>query len=299
MITSFEDERPSRQGTLDLISGLVLDYAVIPLSNAQTMLTFVNITDGVRAERALTEKNEALRKADELKNDFVQHVSYELRSPLTNIIGFSDLLKTTAIGPLNERQAEYVDHISTSSAVLLTIVNDILDLATVDAGIMHLDHRVIDLSSLLDEISLQMTDRLQESNVTLEIVAPANLGQLAADPQRLKQILIKLLTNAINFSSEGDTVELKCWREDTDFAFSVTDHGVGMTEETLASVFKRFSASGKGGKRSGAGLGLSIVESFIHLHNGTVSIESHPGQGTLVVCRIPSAGKAQPLAAAG
>jgi signal transduction histidine kinase len=118
LITSFDDERRSSQGTLELLSGLVLDFAVIPLPNAQTMLTFVNMTDSVRAERALTEKNEALRKADELKNDFVQHVSYELRSPLTNIIGFTDLLRTPGVGSLNERQAEYIDHIATSFSIL-------------------------------------------------------------------------------------------------------------------------------------------------------------------------------------
>lgn len=298
MITSFDDERPSLQGTLELHSGLVLDYAVIPLPNAQTMLTFVNMTDNVRAERALKEKNEALRKADELKNDFVQHVSYELRSPLTNIIGFTDLLKTPGIGPLNERQAEYVDHISTSSAVLLTIVNDILDLATVDAGIMRLNYEEIDLDDLLDDVSMQMTDRLQEGNVTLEISAPARLGGIVADQQRLKQILIKILTNAVNFAPDGTAVELKCWREATDFVFSVTDHGCGIESEMLENVFNRFSASAKGSKRSGAGLGLSIVESFVSLHNGRVSIESEPDRGTTVHCRIPSANPVQSVAAA-
>ncbi|MCL6709610.1 HAMP domain-containing histidine kinase, partial [Pseudomonas sp. R2.Fl] len=234
----------------------------------------------------------------ELKNDFVQHVSYELRSPLTNIIGFTDLLKTPGIGPLNERQAEYVDHISTSSAVLLTIVNDILDLATVDAGIMHLTYEEIDLDDMLDDVSTQMTDRLQEGNVTLEISAPARLGQIVADQQRLKQILIKILTNAVNFAPEGTAVEFKCWREATDFVFSVTDHGCGIEPAMLESVFNRFSASAKGSKRSGAGLGLSIVESFVSLHHGKVSIESEPGHGTTVRCRIPSANPMQSVAAA-
>jgi len=298
MITSFEDERPSSQGTLELYSGLVLDYAVTPLPNAQTMLTFVNMTDSVRAERALKEKNEALRKADELKNDFVQHVSYELRSPLTNIIGFTDLLKTPTIGPLNERQAEYIDHISTSSSVLLTIVNDILDLATVDAGIMQLDYSEIDLSDLLDDVSMQMTDRLQESSVTLEIAAPAQLGHLIADRQRLKQILIKILTNAVNFAPEGSVVSMKCWRDGTDFSFSVTDSGCGMSADLLSSAFDRFSTSAKGGKRSGPGLGLSIVQSFVNLHKGDVKIESEPGQGTTVHCRIPNASIPQMIAAA-
>ncbi len=298
MITSFEDERPSSQGTLELYSGLVLDYAVTPLPNAQTMLTFVNITDSVRAERALKEKNEALQKADELKNDFVQHVSYELRSPLTNIIGFTDLLKTPTIGPLNERQAEYIDHISTSSSVLLTIVNDILDLATVDAGIMQLDYSEIDLSDLLDDVSMQMTDRLQEGGVTLEIAAPSQLGHLIADRQRLKQILVKILTNAVNYAPEGSVVSMKCWREATDFAFSVSDRGCGMSPDLVTSAFDRFSTSAKGGKRSGPGLGLSIVQSFVNLHQGEVKIESEPGNGTTVHCRIPSASPPQMIAAA-
>jgi signal transduction histidine kinase len=285
LITSFDDERPSCQGILELRTGLILDFAVIPLPNAQTMLTFVNITDSARVERALTEKNDALRMADHLKNDFVQHVSYELRSPLTNIIGFADLLKTPAFGSLTERQAEYVDHISTSSSLLLTIVNDILDLATVDAGIVELDLSEINLTDFLDEVSLQMADRLQESAVTLQIDTPDMLGLFVADHQRLKQILIKLLTNAANFAPDGSTVSLKCRRDGSDFVFSVTDNGAGIPQDVLDTVFKRFESHGQHG---GAGLGLSIVESFVSLHHGTVSIRSREGEGTEVTCRIPS-----------
>lgn len=286
LITSFDDERPSDRGVLELSTGLVLDFAVTPLSNAQTMLTFVNITDSVRVERALTEKNEALRKADALKNDFVQHVSYELRSPLTNIIGFADLLKTPSMGTLSERQAEYVDHIATSSAVLLTIVNDILDLATVDAGIMQLDLSEISLAGLLDEVAAVFADRLQESHVTLDIVASDALGTIVADHQRLKQILIKLLANAANFAADGTKIELKCWREGEDLAFTVSDNGPGIPQDVLRTVFSRFESHGR---RGGAGLGLSIVESFVSLHHGTVTIDSREGEGTRVTCRIPAA----------
>ncbi len=296
-ITSFDDERLSKQGTLELLSGLVLDYAIIPLPDSQTMLTFVNMTDSVRAERALKEKNEALRKADELKNDFVQHVSYELRSPLTNIIGFTDLLKTPGMGDLSDRQAEYLDHISTSSSVLLTIVNDILDLATVDAGIMHLNYTENDLNELLDDVSIQITDRLQESGVSLEIVAPAHLGAIVADHQRLKQILIKLLTNAANFAPEGSAITLTCQRSEGDFVFSVADRGPGIPEDMLKTVFDRFSTHGNGGRRTGAGLGLSIVESFVSLHSGNVTIDSRPGEGTVVSCRIPSGSHPHSIAA--
>ena len=285
VITSFEDERTNLSGKLELATGLVLDFAVTPLPNAQTMLTFVDMTDTVLAERALTEKNAALRKADEIKNDFVQHVSYELRSPLTNIIGFTDLLKTPSLGTLNERQAEYVEHISASSAILLTIVNDILDLATVDAGIMQLDVAPIMLDGFLDEVAQQIADRLHESSVTLQITAPPGLGMINADRQRLKQIFLKLLTNAANFAPEGSTIRLKCWRDANDFVFKVSDDGPGIPKDILDTVFNRFEAHGK---RRGAGLGLAIVDSFVALHGGQVAIDSVEGRGTEVTCRIPS-----------
>ena len=116
-----------------------IDYATVPLPDGQTMVTFVDVTDSVQVERALVERNEALEAADALKNAFIHHVSYELRSPLTNIIGFAQLLSDEQIGPLNEKQREYTGYIMSSSAALLAIVNDILDLATIDAGIMGLD----------------------------------------------------------------------------------------------------------------------------------------------------------------
>jgi signal transduction histidine kinase len=298
MLTNFDDERASLQGTFELYSGLILDYAVTPLPNAQTMFTFVDMTASARAERALKEKNDALQKADEIKNDFVQHVSYELRSPLTNIIGFTDLLKTPGVGELTPRQAEYVDHISTSSSVLLTIVNDILDLATVDAGIMQLNYSEMSVDDLLDDVAMQIADRLHESNVTLEITAPDGLGNIVADQQRLKQILLKLLTNATNFAPDGSSITLTCRRDKTNIFFSVSDSGPGIPLDMLKMVFDRFASKTKGGKRSGAGLGLSIVESFVTLHHGDVSIDSSTGSGTTVTCRIPSGAHLASVAAA-
>ncbi|MDB5523525.1 MAG: hypothetical protein JWM58_1288 [Rhizobium sp.] len=288
IITSFDDERSQTSGKLELKTGLVLDYALIPLPNAQTMLTFVNVTDSENAERALKDKNEALKKADELKNAFVEHMSYELRSPLTNIIGFTDLLRTPGMDPLSNRQAEYLDHISNSSSVLLTLVNDILDLATVDAGIMELHYSNVAINDLLDEVSLQIAHRLQENHVTLKIAADHDLGVIQADHQRLKQIFLKLLANAANFAPDGSAIGLRCWREHDDFLFTVSDSGPGMTPEMLSKIFNRFESDGKGGRKSGAGLGLSIVESFVDLHHGSIELDSAPGLGTRVTCRIPA-----------
>ncbi len=295
IITSFNDERAQTSGKLELKTGMVLDYAVLPLPNAATMLTFVDVTDSEKAERALKDKNEALKKADELKNAFVQHVSYELRSPLTNIIGFTDLLRTPGMDPLTDRQAEYLDHISNSSSVLLTLVNDILDLATVDAGIMELHYSDVGINDLLDEVSLQIAHRLQENHITLKIAADHDLGTIQADHQRLKQIFLKLLANAANFAPDGTAVGLKCWREGTDFLFTVSDSGPGMAPEILSVIFERFQSDGKGGRKSGVGLGLSIVESFVNLHHGSISVDSAPGLGTRVTCRIPAGQAMQSL----
>ena len=190
------------------------------------------------------------------------------------------------MGELNDRQADYVDHIATSSAVLLTIVNDILDLATVDAGIMELDYSEINLTDLLDDVSLQFSDRLHDAQVTLEITAPDTLGTIVADQQRLKQILIKLLGNAANFAPEGSAISLRCWRDNGDLVFTVSDRGPGIPQDVLDTVFNRFESHGHHG---GAGLGLSIVESFVSLHHGSVTIDSREGRGTDVTCRIPSA----------
>jgi signal transduction histidine kinase len=190
--------------------------------------------------------------------------------------------------PLTGRQAEYLDHISNSSSVLLTLVNDILDLATVDAGIMELTLEPVDINDLLDEVSLQIAHRLQENDVTLKIAADHDLGTVMADHQRLKQIFIKLLANAANFAPDGSSIGLRCWREANDFVFTVSDAGPGMTPEMLAKIFNRFESDGRGGRKSGAGLGLAIVESFVNLHHGSISVDSAPGTGTRVTCRIPA-----------
>ncbi|WP_176085105.1 ATP-binding protein [Martelella sp. HB161492] len=292
MITSFDDERLSQQGRLDLKSGLVLDYAVTPLPNAQTMLTFVNKTDSIQVERALTEKNDALRKAEELKNTFLEHVSHELRTPLTSIMGFAELLKSPQIGPLNSRQGNYVDHIANSSAVLMTIVNDMIDLKSADAGILTLDLDEMSLDDLIDSVADDISVRLQEAEVTLEITAPPELGTITADFQRLKQILLKIVGNAIKYAPEGSVIALSCWRENGDFVFTVTDSGPGIEKDALKTVFSRFSAGESEARiAAGAGLGLAIVQSFVGLHKGKVFIDSEPGAGTTVTCRIPDAGE--------
>ncbi|MBX3579324.1 MAG: PAS-domain containing protein [Rhizobiaceae bacterium] len=288
-VTGFDDERRNRSGQAERVDGTILRYALIPLPNGQVMITFVDVTDSVNVERALKEKNDALQRADKLKNDFVQHVSYELRSPLTNIIGFTELLEFPATGPLNQRQREYVEHIGSSSAVLLTIVNDILDLANVDAGIMELDVGEVRVEHTIHAAVDLVADRLREHSIELEIRTASAPKTFHGDENRVRQVLFNLLSNAANYAPVGSTVVLGCKTTAAGVEFSVHDDGPGMPPEVLDTAFQRFEARANGGRRRGAGLGLSIVKSFVELHGGAVDIETGTARGTTVICRFPFA----------
>jgi signal transduction histidine kinase len=255
------------------------------------------VTDTVNFERALRERNDALEAADELKNEFIHHVSYELRTPLTNIIGFAHLLNDDATGPLTEKQHEYLGYISSSSGALLAIINDILDLASIDAGAMQLDLGAVDIRKTIDAAAEGVRDRLAEHDLVLDIRTPRDIGSFTADERRVRQVLFNLLSNAIAFSAPGSTISLAAEREEGAVVLSVMDRGRGIPAEIVDRVFDRFETHSLGSQHRGAGLGLSIVRSFVELHGGTVSLKSAEGQGTTVSCVFPLDHPARRIAA--
>src|SRR6202035_4468512 len=165
------DDREQVSGRIERRDGSVIDCATVPLPDGATLVTFQDVTDNVNVARALRERNEALEQADEIKVDFVPHVSYELRSPLTNIIGFAHFLGDQATGPLNAKQHEYLGYITTSTNALLAIINNILDLATIDAGAMTLNLGPVDIRKTMDAAAEGVQDRLVQSGIRLEIRA--------------------------------------------------------------------------------------------------------------------------------
>ncbi|MCZ2157785.1 PAS-domain containing protein [Bartonella sp. 220] len=286
-ITGFDEKRDTYSGRMDLINGTIIDYTLVPLPNGQTMLTFVNVTDSVHVARALQEKNEALESADRLRNEFVQHVSYELRTPLTNIIGFSDILRDQIFGSVNERQTQYLGYIHSESGTLLNIVNDILDLATLDAGIMELDIQSVNIADAMVQAVARVEERLNGRYITLSQQISPSLNFIFADATRLHQIFVNVLSNAINFATEASTIEFCADEQDDHIVFSVHNEGSDIPEDVLERVFKRFSSHSHHGGRAGAGLGLSLVKSFVELHGGHVEILTGTGQGTTVKCFFP------------
>jgi len=285
-VTGLEHREPI-SGRLERTDGSVVDCATVPLPDGATLVTFQDVTDTVNVERALRERNDALEAAYDLKNDFVHLVSYELRSPLTNIIGFAQLLEDRNTGPLIDKQREYLGYITSSSSALLAIINDILDLATIDAGVMTLDLGPVDIQATMDAAVEAVRDRLTEHSLALDVRADPEIGSFVADGRRVRQVLYNLLSNAIGFSPPGETVMLAAERRDDAILFRVTDRGPGIPIEMQDRVFDRFETHALGSHHRGTGLGLSIVRSFVELHGGTVSLDSAVGRGTTVVCVFP------------
>ena len=286
-VTNFTDERVPLEGTMLRADQSMIAFAAMPLPDGATLLTFRDITDAKRYERALEERNDALITADRLKSQFIGHVSYELRTPLTNIIGFNELLSSPLIGSLNPKQREYLADITSSSKTLLAIIDDILDLATIDAGALELKLTPVSVEGVIDAAIEGVRTRAIQSKLTLDIGRAVDAVTFVADEARVRQVLYNLVSNAVGFSKPGDTILITAWREQGFMKFSVEDQGVGVPKEQQARVFERFESRSQGSNHRGAGLGLSIVKNLVDLHGGTVTFESEPGRGTKVVAAFP------------
>ncbi|MEM8551930.1 MAG: ATP-binding protein [Pseudomonadota bacterium] len=292
-VTGLTDHRVVRSGRVERESGRILDYAFAPLPDGSTLATFADVTDTVAVARALVERNAALEEADTLKNAFIEHVSYELRSPLNTIIGFTQLLTRPDTGPLTDRQREYATYISSSSEALLAIIDGILDLATIDAGIMELSIAPVDLAASLGQVLDGLRGRIGEGEIEVETQLAPDATHLEADGQRVRQVLFNLLSNAIAHSPYAGTVTVVSRREGNFVSISVRDRGPGIASDKAEAVFERFNTSATKGRRGGVGLGLSLVKSFVELHGGTVAIAEVDGPGAEVVVRMPRS--AQPV----
>ena len=289
--TAISDQRQSVEGQMVRADQSVIDFSALPLPDGGTLVAFADVTDARRYERALIERNEALIAADKLKSQFISHVSYELRTPLTNIIGFSELLESPRTGPLNGKQREYLNDVSASSKTLLAIIDDILDLANIDAGALELKLSPVMVRPIIDAAVLGVRDRAGRARIALDISVADDAIEFIADEARVRQVLYNLLSNAIGFSQPGGKVQLACRRDGDLISFTVVDEGVGIPKDQQRTVLERFVSRSQGSKHRGAGLGLSIVKSLVELHGGDMRLDSEPGQGTSVTIQFPEGGR--------
>jgi signal transduction histidine kinase len=279
---------PAR-GTMERKDGSVLNVSTVPLPDGNVLLSYVDITDSVRIQRVLQEKNAALETAGRLKSEFIANVSYELRTPLNAIIGFAEILTNQYFGELNTRQLDYSRGILDSSHRLLMLINDILDLATIEAGYMTLETDAVDVDTLIANVLSLYRERARKQGLNLEFECAEHVGAINGDEKRLKQALANLISNAFKFTPPGGTVKLTASRRGDEVAITVADTGVGIAEEHQQRVFDKFERGNPQARQSGAGLGLSLVKSFIELHGGRVEMDSQPGTGTRVTCWLAAA----------
>lgn len=283
-------DRKPRSGRIEQADHTIVDFATVPLPDGSVLNSFLNVTDSAKVEQALRASNAALATADRLKSDFVANVSYQLRTPLNTIMGFADILGEQYFGQLNDRQMEYTTTIKSESEKLSRLINDVLDLATIEAGRMTLDCHQVSVANLLNEAKLMTAAWARQQMIDILIDCPSDLGTMEADEHRVKQVLFNLISNAIKYTPAGGNIALAAWKQDAWVVISVLDTGVGIPESDRERVFGKFEKANAHLRQSGAGLGLSLVKSFVELHGGRVEIFSDDKDGTRVSCFFPQKG---------
>ena len=258
------------------------------------------VVRNIQYNEELARKNEELTHLDQLKSDFMATMSHELRTPLTSIIGYSDMLLSGMTGELNEKQSAFVDSILKGGESLLNLINDVLDLTKIEAGRLELNREAVDLRAALLGVLPVVKPRAQDKRIRISTFLPTDLPLVWADPGKLNQILLNLITNGIKYTHENGSVSVEARTVDGLVEIWVNDTGIGIAREDQDKVFQRFTQIDSSATRSqgGTGLGLAIVRELVELHGGTIRVQSKLGKGSSFIFTMPISTKpADPLAA--
>ena len=249
-----------------------------------------DITDRKMIEDALLEKNFELQSAAESKNRFLANMSHELRTPLNGIIGFAEFLTDGRPGPLNSKQKEYLTDILNSGRHLLQLINDVLDLAKVEANRMDLHPEKFSLHAAIAGVCAVAKPIAQKKRIQIDVTVAEDLGEVVLDAQRFKQVLYNLLSNAMKFTDEGGhvAVEARSFPDDN-FILSVRDTGIGIPEKEFPRLFMEFEQleSGAARRYEGTGLGLALTRKIVEMQGGKIAVESEVGKGSIFTVILP------------
>ena len=289
-------DRSANEGRLKCADKVLVDYSTVPLPDGGVLITYTDVTDTMRVENALREKNTALEAAEQLKLDFLANVSYQLRTPLNVIMGFNEMLAQELFGSLNEKQKEYTRDIGGASKQLLSLVNDILDLSTIEAGQMDLDIKITSIKDVMKNIMELVQDWARKKEIEVSLHCPANIGKAEIDSSRFKQAVINLIRNSIEYTSEGGRIELRAARQGDNIKITVKDNGWGIAPENQKRILQPFERiDGQQQNTRGVGLGLTLVQNIVELHGGEFSLESKLDEGTTVSLLFPKKSNGQDL----
>jgi signal transduction histidine kinase len=289
MVRQTTNERESASGRISMTDGRQFQFAAVPLPDGNALFTMVDVTDSSRIEAALRERATALEQADRVKTDFVANVSYELRTPLTSIGGFAELLGGGYAGELGPKAKDYVGAILESVDRLSKLINDVLDLTTGDAAGVALEKERVDLGGLVRSAVDKARARAGEKGQKLDAEVRPETGHVFGDARRLREAVENVLHNAIEYTDRKGRIAVSAEGDKKQATIRVTDNGQGIAAEDLPRVFNRFDRVNEAGFRGEAalGLGLPLTKQFIEAHGGTVELESKKGKGTTVILTIP------------
>ena len=265
----------------------IVAYQSRPLPDGATLIAFTDVTDAKKLESALAAREAALAEAERLKRDFVGNVSYELRTPLTTIIGYSELLERSGEA-LSERGRNHAAAVRAAATQLARSIDDVLDMAQIDADEMAIDLADVRVAELLDSVAARWRNEADSLRVELAVEVPSDVGVIRGDSRRLGQILDHLVENALGQTPAGGTVTIAARRALGEIQLQVTDTGRGIPFHVQAHIFDRFV----GRERGGPGLGLALVKALTELHGGWVALESEPGAGATFTCHLPEEAQA-------
>lgn len=243
-----------------------------------------------KVEMELLASKEEAELANRSKSEFLANVSHELRTPLNAIIGFSDTIRNEALGPAgNARYLEYLKDISQAGNHLLSLINDILDISKIEVGKTELREDVVRISYVVDACTRLVKQRADEKRIALTVDQAVPPTSLLVDEQKLKQILINLLSNGVKFTPDGGEVTIRCRQDQAGYLFEVADTGIGIAPEDIPKALSAFRQvdGALNRKYGGTGLGLSLSRSLTELHGGTLELTSEVGVGTTVSVRFP------------
>ncbi len=293
MVRQTTNERQSSNGRISMTDGRYFQFAAVPLPDGNALFTMVDVTDSSRIEAALRERAAALEEADRVKTDFVANMSYELRTPLTSIGGFAELLAGGYAGDLTSKGKDYVNAILESVDRLSKLINDVLDLTTSDTRGVALEIERVDVAGLCRAAADHARARASEKAQKLDTDILSSSGFVFGDARRLRESIEHVLQNAIAYTDRKGRVLLKAEGDDEKAVIRITDNGSGIAPEDLPRVFNRFDRVVEAGVRGEAalGLGLPLTRQFIEAHGGTVELESKKGKGTTVTLTIPRGSK--------
>lgn len=287
LVQAGTEGRSERNGRLELDDDRYVRFAAVPLPDGNALCTFDDITDTERVDIALRDRTEALQAADEAKSRFVENMSYELRTPLTAIAGFGEMLGTGLVGTLSERQQDYVNSILTSAERLGVMINSIIDLAASDVGALSLNAEKVRTRALIETTIQTLSGFAKDRNITVSHEVAEGAEQLVADPVRLGQALYNLLANALRFTPEEGQVTVSVRRKEETISITVEDTGIGIPEADRTKVFDRFFKASNAAQTSGVGLGLALVKEVAELHGGSIELRSKVGRGTAAELKLP------------